>query len=119
MSHLLPTEKLEEQLPKLLPGVLSLYKKHAETFQISKVSADGEGTFHGGPSDQVSQGYSCDRIQCWVVKGDISLPFHTGQEPGNLLLFPATYISTPSLELDTPFDPKGKAFALLGLFLRD
>nr|XP_013001222.1 maestro heat-like repeat-containing protein family member 1 isoform X7 [Cavia porcellus] len=36
MSHLLPTEKLEEQLPKLLPGVLSLYKKHAETFQISK-----------------------------------------------------------------------------------
>ncbi|XP_023579631.1 maestro heat-like repeat-containing protein family member 1 isoform X2 [Octodon degus] len=36
MSHLLPSEKLEEQLPKLLPGVLSLYKKHAETFQISK-----------------------------------------------------------------------------------
>lgn len=36
MSHLLPCEKLEEQLPKLLPAVLSLYKKHAETFQISK-----------------------------------------------------------------------------------
>nr|XP_044999185.1 maestro heat-like repeat-containing protein family member 1 isoform X3 [Jaculus jaculus] len=36
MSHLLPSEKLEEQLPKLLPGVLGLYKKHAETFQISK-----------------------------------------------------------------------------------
>ncbi|KAM4865340.1 maestro heat-like repeat-containing protein family member 1 [Thomomys bottae] len=36
MSHLLPSEKLEEQLPKLLPGVLSLYKKHAETFQVSK-----------------------------------------------------------------------------------
>ncbi|KAL6081286.1 hypothetical protein STEG23_037567, partial [Scotinomys teguina] len=36
MSHLLPNEKLEEQLPKLLPVVLGLYKKHAETFQISK-----------------------------------------------------------------------------------
>ncbi|XP_051015759.1 maestro heat-like repeat-containing protein family member 1 [Acomys russatus] len=36
MSHLLPSDKLEEQLPKLLPAVLGLYKKHAETFQISK-----------------------------------------------------------------------------------
>uniref|UniRef100_A0A452V4Z4 Maestro heat like repeat family member 1 n=1 Tax=Ursus maritimus TaxID=29073 RepID=A0A452V4Z4_URSMA len=36
MSHLLPSEKLEEQLPKLLPGVLALYKKHAETFHVSK-----------------------------------------------------------------------------------
>ncbi|XP_055482603.1 maestro heat-like repeat-containing protein family member 1 isoform X2 [Psammomys obesus] len=36
MSHLLPNEKLEEQLPKLLPAVLGLYKKHAETYQISK-----------------------------------------------------------------------------------
>ncbi|XP_052016912.1 maestro heat-like repeat-containing protein family member 1 isoform X7 [Apodemus sylvaticus] len=36
MSHLLPSERLEEQLPKLLPAVLGLYKKHAETFQISK-----------------------------------------------------------------------------------
>ncbi|XP_035315188.1 maestro heat-like repeat-containing protein family member 1 isoform X1 [Cricetulus griseus] len=36
MSHLLPSEKLEEQLPKLLPAVLGLYKKHAETFLISK-----------------------------------------------------------------------------------
>lgn len=43
MSHLLPSEKLEEQLPKLLPGVLSLYKKHAETFHVSKVSAGREG----------------------------------------------------------------------------
>ncbi|XP_059528530.1 maestro heat-like repeat-containing protein family member 1 isoform X2 [Myotis daubentonii] len=36
MSHLLPSEKLEEQLPKLLPGVLALYKKHAETSHVSK-----------------------------------------------------------------------------------
>lgn len=36
MSHLLPSERLEEQLPKLLPAVLGLYKKHAEAFQISK-----------------------------------------------------------------------------------
>ncbi|XP_057387814.1 maestro heat-like repeat-containing protein family member 1 isoform X10 [Balaenoptera acutorostrata] len=36
MSHLLPSEKLEEQLPKLLPGLLGLYKKHAETVHVSK-----------------------------------------------------------------------------------
>ncbi|XP_058132165.1 maestro heat-like repeat-containing protein family member 1 isoform X11 [Dasypus novemcinctus] len=36
MSHLLPNEKLEEQLPKLIPGVLSLYKKHAEAVHVSK-----------------------------------------------------------------------------------
>lgn len=36
MSHLLPSEKLEEQLPKLLPGILALYKKHAETCHVSK-----------------------------------------------------------------------------------
>ncbi|XP_069322860.1 maestro heat-like repeat-containing protein family member 1 isoform X2 [Eulemur rufifrons] len=36
MSLLLPSERLEEQLPKLLPGVLALYKKHAETFYVSK-----------------------------------------------------------------------------------
>lgn len=39
MSYLMPGEKLEEQLPKLIPAVLSLYKKHTETFYISKVSA--------------------------------------------------------------------------------
>ena len=37
MSNLLPSEKLEEQLPKLLPGVLALYRKHAETCHVSKV----------------------------------------------------------------------------------
>ncbi|KFV64779.1 Maestro heat-like repeat-containing protein family member 1, partial [Dryobates pubescens] len=36
MSHLLPAEKLEEQLPRLIPGILSLYKKHTEAFYISK-----------------------------------------------------------------------------------
>lgn len=36
MSHLMPSEKLEEQLPKLIPGILALYKKHAEAFYISK-----------------------------------------------------------------------------------
>lgn len=49
MSHLLPSERLEEQLPKLLPAVLGLYKKHAETFQISKVFIGRE---QQDPSDQ-------------------------------------------------------------------
>ncbi|XP_014749291.1 PREDICTED: maestro heat-like repeat-containing protein family member 1 [Sturnus vulgaris] len=36
MSSLIPEEKLEEQIPKILPGILSLYKKHPEPFPISK-----------------------------------------------------------------------------------
>ncbi|KAM9306021.1 maestro heat-like repeat-containing protein family member 1, partial [Gastrophryne carolinensis] len=36
MSHLLPNEKLEEQLPRLIPGILSLYKKNVEPFYITK-----------------------------------------------------------------------------------
>ena len=39
MSYLMPSEKLEEQLPKLIPGILALYKKHTEAFYISKVSS--------------------------------------------------------------------------------
>lgn len=41
MSYLMPGEKLEEQLPKLIPGILALYKKHTEAFYISKVSGCG------------------------------------------------------------------------------
>ncbi|KAM3929337.1 maestro heat-like repeat-containing protein family member 1 isoform 2-T4 [Leptodactylus fuscus] len=36
MSHLLPNEKLEEHLPRLLPGILSLYKKSVEPFYVTK-----------------------------------------------------------------------------------
>uniref|UniRef100_A0ABM5GD29 Maestro heat-like repeat-containing protein family member 1 isoform X1 n=1 Tax=Pogona vitticeps TaxID=103695 RepID=A0ABM5GD29_9SAUR len=36
MSHLLPSEKLEEQLPRLLPGILALYRKPAEAYYVSK-----------------------------------------------------------------------------------
>ncbi|KAG8428895.1 hypothetical protein GDO86_018963, partial [Hymenochirus boettgeri] len=36
MSHLLPNEKLEEQIPRLIPGILSLYKKNVETFYVTK-----------------------------------------------------------------------------------
>ncbi|KAG9345013.1 hypothetical protein JZ751_009553 [Albula glossodonta] len=36
MSHLMAQDKLEEQLPKLLPTILSLYKKNAEHYIISK-----------------------------------------------------------------------------------
>uniref|UniRef100_A0A8D2IWM4 Maestro heat like repeat family member 1 n=1 Tax=Varanus komodoensis TaxID=61221 RepID=A0A8D2IWM4_VARKO len=37
MSHLLPGEKLEEQLPRLVPGILALYRKPAEAYHVSKV----------------------------------------------------------------------------------
>ncbi|XP_068093944.1 maestro heat-like repeat-containing protein family member 1 isoform X2 [Hyperolius riggenbachi] len=36
MSHLLPNEKLEEQIPRLVPGILSLYKKNVEAFYVTK-----------------------------------------------------------------------------------
>ncbi|KAJ8290767.1 hypothetical protein GJAV_G00017250 [Gymnothorax javanicus] len=36
MSHLMAQDKLEEQLPKLIPTMLSLYKKNAEHYIISK-----------------------------------------------------------------------------------
>ena len=40
MSHLLSREKLEEQLPRLLSGINSLYRKHssAQTFIITQVN---------------------------------------------------------------------------------
>ena len=37
MTHIMSREKLEEQLPKLLPGVTSLYRKHAEHYLITQV----------------------------------------------------------------------------------
>ncbi|CAG12883.1 unnamed protein product, partial [Tetraodon nigroviridis] len=36
MSHLMANEKLEEQIPKLIPAILSLYKKNSEHYIISK-----------------------------------------------------------------------------------
>lgn len=37
MCHLMASEKLEEQIPKLMPAILSLYKKNNEHYIISKV----------------------------------------------------------------------------------
>lgn len=36
MCHLMASEKLEEQIPKLIPAILSLYKKNNEHYIISK-----------------------------------------------------------------------------------
>uniref|UniRef100_A0A8D0HSA9 Maestro heat like repeat family member 1 n=1 Tax=Sphenodon punctatus TaxID=8508 RepID=A0A8D0HSA9_SPHPU len=36
MSHLMPSDRLEEQLPRLIPGILALYKKQTEAFYVSK-----------------------------------------------------------------------------------
>lgn len=38
MCHLMASEKLEEQIPRLIPSILSLYKKNNEHYIISKVS---------------------------------------------------------------------------------
>lgn len=40
MCHLMAGEKLEEQIPKLIPAILSLYKKNNEHYIISKVGTD-------------------------------------------------------------------------------
>lgn len=37
MCHLMASDKLEEQIPKLIPAILSLYKKNNEHYIISKV----------------------------------------------------------------------------------
>lgn len=37
MCHLMAGDKLEEQIPKLIPAILSLYKKNNEHYIISKV----------------------------------------------------------------------------------
>ncbi|XP_063951706.1 maestro heat-like repeat-containing protein family member 1 [Lytechinus pictus] len=36
MTHIMTKEKLDEQLPKLVPGILALYKKHQEAFYITQ-----------------------------------------------------------------------------------
>ncbi|XP_078392967.1 maestro heat-like repeat-containing protein family member 1, partial [Cetorhinus maximus] len=36
MAYLMPHDKLEEQLPKLIPGMMSLYRKHPEHFHITQ-----------------------------------------------------------------------------------
>ena len=41
MCHLMASDKLEEQIPRIIPAILSLYKKNNEHYVISKV-----GTVH-------------------------------------------------------------------------
>ena len=38
--NLLSPESLNEQLPRLIPGVTQLYRKHAEHYYITQVCAD-------------------------------------------------------------------------------
>lgn len=80
MSHLLPGDKLEEQLPKLLPAVLGLYKKHAEAFHVSKVP----WLILRDPSDgPLAVGRE---IRDWAVKdGSLGSPVR----PHSWCLFPA------------------------------
>ena len=37
MCHLMPSDKLEEQIPRIIPAIMSLYKKNNEHYVISKV----------------------------------------------------------------------------------
>ncbi|XP_078209018.1 maestro heat-like repeat-containing protein family member 1 isoform X9 [Callithrix jacchus] len=61
MSHLLPSERLEEQLPKLLPGILALYKKHSETFYVSKICVPVESSSPLAMSNQK------EALRCFTV----------------------------------------------------
>lgn len=38
MTLIMAHDKLEEQLPKLLPGITQLYKKHTEHYLITQVT---------------------------------------------------------------------------------
>lgn len=42
MCHLMASDKLEEHIPKLIPAILSLYKKNNEHYIISKVGMGAE-----------------------------------------------------------------------------
>ena len=37
MTHLMARDKLEEQLPRLLAGIVGLYKRHPEPFHVTQV----------------------------------------------------------------------------------
>ena len=45
MSHIMSKEKLEEQLPKLIPGVLALYKKHPDPYHVTQVGKENDVFF--------------------------------------------------------------------------
>jgi hypothetical protein len=36
MTHIMTRDKLEEQLPRLILGILTLYKKHNEAFNVTQ-----------------------------------------------------------------------------------
>ena len=43
MTLVMAKEKLAEQLPKLLPGITGLYKRHTEHYLITQVQAKFDG----------------------------------------------------------------------------
>ncbi|EOA99128.1 HEAT repeat-containing protein KIAA1833, partial [Anas platyrhynchos] len=71
MSHLMPSEKLEEQLPKLIPGILALYKKHAEAFYISKVRSWGARSCCPGPVPDPGSASPCLDVQLDALLGTL------------------------------------------------
>lgn len=70
MSYLMPGDKLEEQLPRLIPGILALYKKHGETFYVSKVSS----CTHGSPSPTGHLWAHWLLGACWSAGGGLGGP---------------------------------------------
>lgn len=38
MTHVMDRDKLGEQLPKILNGIMALYKRHPEAYHITQVS---------------------------------------------------------------------------------
>ncbi|XP_066426274.1 maestro heat-like repeat-containing protein family member 1 [Molothrus aeneus] len=52
MSSLIPPEQLQEQLPKLLPAILGLYRKHPEPFSHLQEPVPGAGGRRGSGQPQ-------------------------------------------------------------------
>ncbi|XP_039576312.1 maestro heat-like repeat-containing protein family member 1, partial [Passer montanus] len=65
MSALLAPEQLQEQLPRLLPAVLGLYRRHPEPFPISKSL--------------------CQLLEAWAARGSRALEPHLEPLLGALL----------------------------------
>ncbi|OWK50754.1 Maestro heat-like repeat-containing protein family member 1 [Lonchura striata] len=66
MGSLIPGRQLQEQLPKLVPAVLGLYRKHPEPFPVSKLVAPAD------PKVPSSSRNQAELLRCFSV---LAVPF--------------------------------------------
>ncbi|KAL7990216.1 hypothetical protein Chor_010570 [Crotalus horridus] len=78
MSHLMPSEKLEELLPRLIPGILALYRKPAEAYYVSKV-----GRLAGPPRPEQR---TLEQSLCQILEASVNIGSRTLDTQVDVLL---------------------------------